>query len=248
MLAALGCERVTVRRQPVVTVLATGSELVAVGGRLRPGQVFASNLNTVAHLVNRCGGRVASRTIVGDDLNTLKKSIQEDTAVDVVVTTGGTGQGEKDLVRAAVAELGGRFFFKGVAMTPGKQALFAKFGDTLLFGLPGRPPATYVGFEQLVRPALLRMLGISRVFLPELTARLSYPIRGKGKMLSFLFCRLVFRPDGLKVEFPETKGMLAELLAANGLLRVDPGQEYLEAGERVRVQLLDVGLEGLVTV
>ncbi len=247
MLAALGCSRVTVRRQPTVAVLATGSELVELGERLRPGQVFASNLHTVAHLVNRCGGKVASRTTVGDDLNTLKNSIQEDTAVDVVVTTGGTGQGEKDLVCAAVAELGGRLFFKGVAMTPGKQALFAKLGDTLLFGLPGRPPATYVAFEQLVRPALLSMLGISRVFLPELTARLSHPIRGRGKMLSFLFCRLVFRPEGLQAQTlrSETKGMLTEMLAANGLLKVPARKKCLQTGERVKVQFLDVGLDGL---
>jgi len=247
MLAALGCERVTVRRQPVVTVLATGSELVELGGRLLPGQVFASNLNTVAYLVNRCGGKVASRTVVGDDLNTLKNSIQEDTAVDVVVTTGGTGQGERDLVCAAVDELGGRLFFKGVAMTPGKQTLFAKLGDTLFFGLPGRPPATYVAFEQLVHPALLSMLGISRVFLPELTATLSHPIRGKGKMLSFLFCRLIFGPEGLQAQTlrSETKGMLTELLAANGLLKVPAKKKCLQTGERVKVQLLDVGLDGL---
>ncbi len=247
MLAALGCSRVTVRRQPTVAVLATGSELVELGERLRPGQVFASNLHTVAHLVNRCGGKIASRDIAGDNLNILTRGIQRGTKADVVVTTGGTGKGQKDRVFAAVVELGGRFLFRGVAMTPGKQTLFTKLGDTLFFGLPGRPPATYVAFEQLVRPALLRMLGVSQVCLPEMTARLSHPIRGKGKMLSFLFCRLVLRPEGLQAQTlrSEAKGMLTEMLAANGLLKVPAKKKCLKTGERVKVQFLDVGLDGL---
>jgi len=247
MLAALGCSRVNVRRQPTVAVLATGSELVELGERLRPGQVFASNLHTVAHLVNRCGGKVASRDIAGDNFNILTRTIQRGTKADVVVTTGGTGKGRKDRVFAAVTELGGRLLFRGVAMTPGKQTLFAKLGDTLFFGLPGRPPATYVAFEQLVRPALLRMLGVSQVCLPEMTATLSRPIRRKGKLPSFVFCRLIFGPDGLRAEplRSETTGMLTEMLAANGLLKTPPRQEWLDIGERVKVQLLDMGLQGL---
>jgi molybdopterin molybdotransferase len=247
MLAALGCTRVTVRRQPVVAVLATGSELVPVGERLRPGQVFASNLFTVANLVHRCGGKVASLDIAADNLKVLTSSIRSRTKADVVVTTGGTGRGRRDLVTASVAELSGRLLFRGIAMTPGKQTLLAKLGDALLFGLPGRPPATYVAFEQLVRPALLRMLGLSQVFLPEMTATLSHPFRVKGKILSFLFCRLIFGPEGLQAQTlrSETKGMLTEMAAANGLLKVPAEKKFLETGERVKVQLLDMGVEGL---
>ena len=192
MLAALGCSRVTVRRKPIVTVLSTGNELVEVGERLEAGQVFASNLHTVARLVNRCGGRAISLGIAGDNLNILASGIQRGTEADVVVTTGGTGKGDKDLVSSAIGKLGGELYFRGIAMTPGKQTLFAKLGDTLLFGLPGRPPATYIAFEQVVRPALLSMLGISQVFLPEMTATLSHAVKGKGKILSFFLCRLLF--------------------------------------------------------
>ncbi len=247
ILAALGCARVTVKKQPVVAVLATGSELVEVGKRSRAGQVFASNLHTVAHLVNRCGGNAGSLEIAEDNLNVVTSGIQRGIKADVVVTTGGTGRGKRDLVSAAVAKLGGVLGFYGIAMTPGKQTLFATLGDTLLFGLPGRPPATYIAFEQLVRPALLRMLEISQVFLPEMTATLSQPIKGKEKILSFRFCRLTFGPDGLGAEYlrSKTKGILTEMLTANGLLKVPPREEYLQTGASVGVQLLDLGLEGL---
>lgn len=247
VLATQGYDKIEARRQPVVSVLATGSELKEVGERLDGGEVFASNLHTVSQLVKHCGGMVRSMAIAGDDLKSLTVTLGRESQADVVVTTGGTGRGEKDLVAAAIAALDGDLFFQGVAITPGKQTIFAQLNQTLLFGLPGRPPATYVAFEQLVRPVLLRMLGLSRVFLPEITATLSHSIWVKGRTLSFLFSRLTFGSRGPEVEplRSKTQGILAEMLAANALIRVEPGRDRLEKGEGVRVQLLDLGLDGL---
>ena len=129
----------------------------------------------------------------------------------MVVTTGGTGRGEKDLMSAAITALEGELFFHGVNMSPGKQTLFARVDKTLVFGLPGRPVATYLG------------------------------------TLSFLFSRLTFGPRGPVVEALRSakKGIMAEMLRSNGLMRVEPGRELLKPGDEVRVQLIDLGLEGL---
>jgi molybdopterin molybdotransferase len=247
ILATQGYSTVKVRRQPVVAVLATGSELVEVGKSLDQKGVFASNLHTVSHLVNHYGGRASALGIAGDKVERLARFIEKGSRADVIVTTGGTGKGEKDLVSAAISTLGGDVLFHGVAMSPGKQALFAKLGGTLLFGLPGRPAATYIAFEQLVRPVLLQMLGLSQVFPPETTAVLSGAVKVRGKLRSFLFGRLIFGPAGLEVESlrSERKGILTEMLAANCLLQVPPGRDRLDEGEPVKVQLLDLGLDGL---
>ena len=247
ILATQGYSTVKVRRQPVVAVLATGSELVEVGKSLDQKGVFASNLHTVSHLVNHYGGRARALGVAGDKVERLARFIEKGSRADVIVTTGGTGKGEKDLVSSAISTLGGDVLFHGVAMSPGKQALFAKLDGTLLFGLPGRPAATYIAFEQLVRPVLLRMLGLSQVFPPETTAVLSGSVKVKGKLLSFLFGRLIFGPAGLEVESlrSERKGILTEMLAANCLLQVPPGRDRLDKGEPVKVQLLDLGLGGL---
>jgi molybdopterin molybdotransferase len=247
ILATQGYSTVKVRRQPVVAVLATGSELVEVGKSLDQNRIFASNLHTVSNLVNHYGGRARVLGIAGDQVERLTSFMEKGNRADVIVTTGGTGKGEKDLVSNAIQTLGGDVLFHGVAMSPGKQALFAKLGGTLLFGLPGRPAATYVAFEQLVRPVLLQMLGLSQVFPPETSAVLSSSVKVRGKLLSFLLGRLIFRPDGLEVESlrSESKGILTEMLAANCLLQVPPERDRLNKGERVTVQLLDLGLEGL---
>jgi len=246
-LAAQGYDRLEVIRQPVVSVLATGGELKEVGETLHIGEVFASNLHTVSQLVKRCGGVIKSMEIAGDDLQGLTESIRRGSQADVVVTTGGTGRGEKDLVSAAIATLEGESFFHGVNMSPGKQTIFAQLNKTPVFGLPGRPVATYVAFEQLVRPMLLRMTGLSEVFLPEIIAKLKHSIRLKGKTLSFLFSRLTFGPRGPAVEAlrSERHGIMVEMLASNSLIKVEPGRDRLKAGERLRVQLIDLCLDGL---
>ncbi|UCG11406.1 MAG: molybdopterin molybdotransferase MoeA [Deltaproteobacteria bacterium] len=246
VVAALGYTKVTVRRKPRVAVLATGDELAAVGESLGPEEVFASNLHTLTNLVENCGCTATPLGIAPDSLDALMAAIERGMEFDVVITTGGSGRGEKDLVSVAVAALGGEFAFQGVAMRPGKQSMFAKLGKTLMFGLPGRPSAAHIAFEQLVRPVLLRMLGISHVLLPEIGAELVHPLRVRGQVLSFLLCRLVFG-EGAPLVRPlrsETEGILPELLTANGLLKVPPGRKQLEAGESVRVQLLDLGLDG----
>jgi molybdopterin molybdotransferase len=247
ILATQGYSTIEVHRQPVVAVLATGSELVEVGKTLDRDRVFASNLHTVSHLVNHYGGRARVLGVAGDRVERLAGFIEKGSKADVIVTTGGTGKGEKDLMSRAIRTLGGDVLFHGVDMSPGKQALFAKLDGTLLFGLPGRPAATYIAFEQLVRPVLLHMLGLSQVFLPETSAVLNGSVKVRGKLLSFLFGRLNFGPAGLEVESlrSEKKGILSEMLAANCLLQVPPGRDRLDKGERVTIQLLDLGLAGL---
>jgi molybdopterin molybdotransferase len=247
VLAALGYTALTVRRQPRVAVLATGDELVEVGQRLESEEVFASNLYTLKSLVNTCGAAATSLGIATDSLDTITDGILEDMKADVVLTTGGTGKGKKDLMVTVLGTLGGDVLFHGVAMMPGRQTLLARLDKTLLFGLPGRPAAVRIAFEQLVRPALLRMQALSQVKLPEITAKLSNSIQTKGKMLSFHLCRVNLGSDGPRARAlrSETKGILTEMLTANGVLKVPPGQNRLEAGDSVRVQLLDLGLAGL---
>ncbi|MFP3869890.1 MAG: gephyrin-like molybdotransferase Glp [Syntrophobacteria bacterium] len=248
VLAIAGCARVRVRRRPRVAVLATGDELVELEAMPGPEKVVASNLYTVVHLVKSCGGKAIPLGIVRDSLGSVIRAIEQGMEADVLVTTGGTGKGNRDLISAAVAAVGGCLRFQGVAISPGKQSLFGRLGRTLLFGLPGRPSATHIAFEQLVRPALLGMLGVSRVTLPETGATLSHSIRVKGNVHSFLHSRLRLGPHGSQVRVlrsEATQGMLTGMLGANALLKVPPGRENLDAGERVQVQLLDLDLGSL---
>jgi molybdopterin molybdotransferase len=247
VLADLGYGEVRTRRRPRVTVMATGDELVAGREPGGPKTVYPSNLQLLLHLVGDAGGDAVSLEIVGDRIDLIAAALRRGLEAEVVVTTGGTGRGDRDLVAAAVNELGAELLFRGVAMRPGRQTLCARAGQTLLFGLPGRTPGAHIAFHQLVRPALLRMLGLSQVFLPEVTARLRQPLQAKAGLLSFVPARLQLGANGPEVSAvgSEALGLMARMLAANSLLVVPPERGRLEAGQLVRVQLLNVGLEAL---
>jgi molybdopterin molybdotransferase len=247
VLADLDHPEVRVRRRPRVAVLATGDELVAAGDKATPDPVFPSNLQLLLHLVRAAGSEAASLETVTDRRDLLGAALRRGSAAEVVITTGGTGRGDRDLVTAAVAELGGELLFRGVAMSPGKQTLCARMGQTLVFGLPGRTPAAHIAFLQLVRPALLAMLGLPRVYSPEVAARLAQPLWVQADLTSFIHSRLLLDGDRPEVSplGAETGGLMAQMLAVNSLVVIPPGREQVEAGERVRVQLLHFGLEAL---
>jgi molybdopterin molybdotransferase len=247
VVSTLGHRRLAVRRRPRIAVLATGDELVAAGAGLEPGKLVASNLVALFHLVDGCGGQAVNVGVVQDRVESISHGIQRGLEADALVTTGGTGKGEKDLLCAAVARLGGALEFRQVAMHPGRQSLLAMVEGKLLFGLPGRPSAVHIAFGQLVRPAVLRMLGLPRVTLPEIGARLPHPIRTREAVHTFLRCRVTLDTGEPRVQIlrPERMSPLTEMLAGNALLKVPPGREALEPGEEVQVQLLDLGLEGL---
>ncbi|HVO83433.1 MAG TPA: gephyrin-like molybdotransferase Glp [Syntrophobacteria bacterium] len=245
VLADLGHPEVRVRRRPRVAILATGDELAAAGEPESPHSVFPSNLQLLLHLVRAAGGEPASLEAVEDRTDLLVAALRRGLGVEVVVTTGGTGKGERDLVAAAVTEVGGEFLFRGVAMRPGKRALCAKVGQTLVFGLPGRTPAAQITFLQLVRPALLAMLGLPRVYSPEVAAKLAQPLQVQADLTSFIHSRLSLGGDVPEVcpVAVMAVGLMAQMLAANSLVVIPPGREQVGAGERVRVQPLNLGLE-----
>ena len=247
VLADLGYREVRVRRRPRVAVLATGDELAAAGEPGSPDTVFPSNLQLLLHLIRAAGGEAVSLEAVKDRRDLLGAALRRGLGAEIVVTTGGTGRGDRDLMATAVTELGGALLFRGVAMRPGKQALSARAGHTLVFGLPGRPPAAHIAFLQLVRPTLLTMLGLPRVYLPEVAARLAEPLRVQPDLTSFIHSRLFLGGDGPEVSLvgAEAGGLMAQTLAANSLVVIPPGREHLEAGERIRVQLPSVGFEAL---
>ena len=247
ILAELGHPEVRVRGRPRVAVLATGDELVTAGDQGTPDPVFPSNLQLLLHLVRAAGSEAVSLEAVKDRRDLLDAALRQGMAAEVVITTGGTGRGDRDLVAAAVAEVGGELLFRGVAMSPGKQTLCARVGRTLVLGLPGRTPAVHIAFLQLVRPALLAMLGLPQVYSPEVAARLAQPLRVQADLTSFVHSRLLLGGDGPEVSpvRAEAGGFMAQMLAANSLAVIPPGREQMEAGERVPVQPLNFGLEAL---
>jgi molybdopterin molybdotransferase len=140
--------------------LTTGDELVEAVERPGPGQIRNSNGPMLWTVSVRAGGVVEYLGIARDNREDLRRLVARGLdGADVLILAGGVSAGKFDLVPEVLAGLGVSAHFHKVRLKPGKPLLFGSRGDTLVFGLPGNPVSSFVGFELFVRPALRKMTG-----------------------------------------------------------------------------------------
>ena len=144
---------------PRAAVLATGTELRRPGEPLGPGEVYEANGLILETQLRSAGASVERLAAVADDEDAHREALARGLEHDLLVTSGGVSVGPHDLVRGIEAELGVEEVFWRVAVKPGKPVSFGVRERTLVFGLPGNPVSSLVGFELFVRPAVLALQG-----------------------------------------------------------------------------------------
>jgi molybdopterin molybdotransferase len=240
VLVSLGFERLPVRRQPRVAILATGDELVEVGQPLSPGQIHNSNSYMLAGLVQQCGGVPYRLPVARDTLDEVRARFEEALALqpDFVLSSAGVSVGTHDVVRTVVEQLG-RIEVWRVNVKPGKPLAFGQVGGVPFFGLPGNPVSAMVTFELFVRPALRKALGTDPLAVPLTTAVLDEDLTLDGRRT---YVRVVLRErDGelvARTTGTQSSGVLMSMVLADGLMIIPEGQSRVTAGSRFPVRLL----------
>jgi molybdopterin molybdotransferase len=239
LLAAVGVSEVKVGRQPVVGLLATGSELQQPGQPLRPGQIYESNRVGLSALITSAGGRPLIFPIVADSLASTTQALTDALGrCDLLVTVGGASVGDLDLVKPAFESIGGRLDFWKVAIKPGRPFVFGQAGEKLLFGLPGNPVSALVTFLLLVRPAVRRWQGADAADQPSSHGILSEPLVNTGSRRHFVRVRI--SADGtVTLAGAQASHVLSSFAAAGGLVDV-PADTTLPAGSRVKVLFWEI--------
>lgn len=160
VIASAGIAAVPVRRALRVAIVSTGDELVEPGQPLGPGQIFNSNRYTLVGCLQRMGQTIIDGGILPDDpVQTAARLTSLAGQADVIISSGGVSVGEADYLGLALREQGQLSMWK-LAIKPGKPFTLARYAGTPVLGLPGNPAATLVTFLLLVRPYLLRRLGV----------------------------------------------------------------------------------------
>ena len=222
LLGSCGIGAVRVHQRPIIGLLATGNELREAGATLEPGEIFESNRQTIARLVERSGAQSRIYPLVPDTLDDTVTALKAAfTECDAVVTSGGVSVGEHDYVKAAFEELGGTLDFWKVRMKPGKPFVCGRLEKRLLFGLPGNPVSAFVTFLLLVRPAILKMSGATNTKLPTHPALLTAPLVNHGNRRNFMrvFVDAQGRAYSAGMQASHALGSLAQ---ANALVDVPP--------------------------
>jgi len=239
LLATAGHARVPVRERPRVGVLATGDELVEVSARPGPDGIRNSNGPMIAALAAAAGAEPVVLGIARDDPRELERCVRRGLELDALVLTGGVSMGDHDHVAPTLERAGVGVRFHRVAMKPGKPVLFGCRGRVPVFGLPGNPVSSFVGFELFVRPALCVLDGRESAGPRLRAARAGARLRGAARLEVYVPCRVSSDGDGL-VATPVRYGGSGDIhgaARADGFARVEAGGEVAE-GERVGVLLV----------
>jgi molybdopterin molybdotransferase len=239
--AAVGITTLPVRRKPRVLVLSTGSELVAPGRPLLPGQIYESNSALLAAAVEDAGGEARRLHFVPDDVAQFLTTVRAELdAADLLITSGGVSAGAYEVVKDAFAGLGTVEFVK-VAMQPGGPQGAGTVDGVPVVTLPGNPVSSFVSFEVFVRPALRRALGYASPDRLRAPGRLTGPLRSPAGRRQFLRGRY----DGGQVSQVGGPGshLVAHLARANCLVVVPEDVTELPAGAEVDVVLIEGALQ-----
>ena len=235
VLAALGVDRVPVRRRPCVAIIATGNELVPAGEPLGFGQIHESNGLMLASLARESHAKVVAQRCVRDDAEALRSALLEAAAeADVIVTSGGVSAGEADHLPGVLRGIGEIHFHK-VRLKPGMPTLFGGIGACLYFGLPGNPVASAVTYRVFVRFALRAMLGVTTVPKPVRT-RLDAPLHKRHPRAEFARCSLRIDDEGVQwaaLHAKQGSGMLRGLAETDALALLPEGEKEYRRGDVV---------------
>ena len=234
-LASFGYAKIKVAKRPKISILATGSELVAVGETPKKDEIRDSNSATLKAFAEKYA-EIETVKLIKDDLESIKSQIANQKS-QIIILTGGVSMGDYDFTKPALIELGAEISFDKVCLKPGKPCVFAKLGNQLIFGLPGNPVSVIVTFNLFVRTAILQMQNATQLELKQGFAVLSHKLQGAKERDSYLPATLEINEKAQLVATPLRFIGSSDFVgfAKTECLIFVPKSEIFEAGHVVKI-------------
>ena len=226
--------RSTCIERPRVAILSTGNEIVEPGQQLQPGQIYDINRFTISAVVSENGGVPVAYPPAPDSLEALIETLDDAGHYDLVVFSGGSSVGERDLIRDAIAARG-RLLFHGIAVKPGKPTGLGVVSGKPVFAMPGYPTSCLSNAHMLLVPLLRRIARLQ----PKISKTLTHATR-HARIASatgrhqFYTVRI---EDGTAVPAFKASGDITSMSRADGYIEIPADVEAVEAGTPVDVTL-----------
>lgn len=241
--AGLGITEVNVIKRPVVSIILTGDEIIPHTESVTAGKVRDINSFTLTGLLMQLGASALKMGIVKDSYDEIKDRVNKAYELsDVILITGGTSAGVKDLTAKIIDELGSPgVLFHGASIKPGKPIIGGVCDGKPVFGLPGHPVAVYICFEIFVKPVIEKMMGLTdKNFKGLIKAKLTRSIHSQAGRQDFIRVFLEEK-DGQLWATPllSKSGLIMSLVRADGILRIPAFMLGFEEGQEVSVELIE---------
>ena len=223
-----------------MAILSTGDELADLDERFSDEKIINSNSYGIAAAVQEAGGIPILLGIARDTPAALKEKISHGLNADILVLSGGVSMGDYDFTKAVFRDLGAEMNFWKLAIRPGQPLAFGKIQGKPAFGLPGNPVSSMVTFEQLVRPAMLKMAGLRGFGRPLVEALFQDTFSKRTDRRHFLR-GVLWREGGVfkvRTTGDQGSGILTSMVKANCLIDLPVEVERVNPGDPVTVQLL----------
>lgn len=233
VIAAIGKNKIPVKKKPKIAYFSTGNEIINLDDELIDGKVYDINTRTIVDSLKEHPCSVKNLGVVKDNLELIKKTINDNiNDVDVLLLSGGSSLGGEDFMVEAVKDLG-EVLVHGIAAKPGKPVLIGKVNDKLILGLPGYPTSALSNTYSLVIPALYHLLG-SKFSPVKIKAKLS-------RKIASTIGRYEFLPVKIKMNYavPVMKGSssITTMAEADGYVCIDENTEVVNKNDLVEVNL-----------
>lgn len=242
-LAGLGISHVKVIKRPIVSIILTGDEIVPHTERVNPGEVRDVNSFTLAGLSIHYGAVPVKIGIIKDDYQAIKDAVNRAFELsDIVLITGGTSAGVKDMTARVINELGSPgVLFHGASIKPGKPIIGGVSKEKPIFGLPGHPVAVYVCFELFVAPVIEWMLGLrERKFKKIVKAKIGRNLHSQAGREDFIRVSLEERNGELwAMPLLSKSGLIMSLVKADGIVHIPADLLGYSEGDEVFVEIID---------
>jgi molybdopterin molybdotransferase len=244
LIAALGIGEVNVFEKPKIAILATGNELIEIGGKPRENQVFEVNRLILSALCRELGADPVDLGIARDNVDEIIEKIKSGLEkADAVITTGGTSVGLSDLVPEAVKKIGKPgVIVHGIAVRPAMPTALATVNSKPVIILSGNPVAAIFGFEVFVRPLIFRLLGLAdEERRPFVMAKMTRSVAAALGRRTFVRVHVSQRDSEFFAEPISARGsgVISTMTRANGYVVVPENREGLREGEIVSIHLFD---------
>jgi len=232
-LAAIGFAEVDVYVKPLVAIVSTGNEIVLPGEPLQPGQVYDINRFTLSAVVNAHGGISRVGAVAADSLADLRRAIETSADADILIFSGGSSVGERDLIMDALQEAG-EVIFHGIAVKPGKPTILGTVAGKPVLGMPGNPTSCLSNAYLLLAPMLRRMARLPPYLPHVVRVPLARRIVSTTGRHQFYTVRVV---DGSAEPAFKGSGEITSMAHADGYIEIPAQTDIVEAGEIVEVRL-----------
>ncbi len=235
VLAALGATETEVFARPRVTVIPTGKEIVSPGEPLETGKIYDVNSFTLEAILTKNGASVTRHPIVTDDYSLLMTAVEESLSSDLIVMSGGSSVGEKDMMVDVLEEMGD-ILFHGVQVKPGKPTLFAMVRNTPIVGMPGYPTSCLSNAYIFLIPLVRQMARLPAYHPRTVQARLSKRVVSSSGRKQFLTVRV---ENGVAHPVYRTSGAITSMSRADGYVMLPVNLDVIEEGEEIEVILFE---------